>query len=34
MKIADLVKMSREEKENAGVLVQELKGSKLALLTV
>ena len=34
MKIADLVKMSKEDKEYAGVMVQELKGSKLALLTV
>ena len=34
MKIAAFASMSREDKESAGVVVQELKGSKLALLTV
>ncbi|MCR4791417.1 MAG: hypothetical protein K5871_01565 [Lachnospiraceae bacterium] len=34
MKVTELVKMSPEEKEEKGVLIQELKGSKLALLTV
>ena len=34
MKVTERVKMTPEEKEERGVLIQELKGSKLALLTV
>lgn len=34
LKIKELVSMSEEEKKEAGLLIQELKGSKLALLTV
>ncbi len=34
LKIADLVKMSEDEKKEKGLLIQELKASKLALLTV
>ena len=34
MKITELVRMSKEEKEERGLLIQELKGSKLALMTV
>ena len=34
MKITELAKMSVSEKEERGILIQELKGSKLALLTV
>ena len=34
MKITKLVSMSEEEKKECGLLIQELKGSKLALLTV
>lgn len=34
IKIKELVSMSEDEKKEAGLLIQELKGSKLALLTV
>ena len=34
LKIKELVSMSEDEKKEAGLLIQELKGSKLALLTV
>ena len=34
IKIKELVSMSEEEKKAAGLLIQELKGGKLALLTV
>ncbi len=34
LKIKELVSMSEDEKNEAGLLIQELKGSKLALLTV
>ncbi len=34
MKIRDLVKMNKEQKEEAGLFIQELKVGKLALLTV
>lgn len=34
MKVTELAKMSVSEKEERGILIQELKGSKLALLTV
>ena len=34
IKVKELVSMSEEEKKKAGLLIQELKGCKLALLTV
>ena len=34
LKIKDLVSMSEDDKKEAGLFIQELKGSKLALLTV
>ena len=34
IKVKELVSMSEEEKKKAGLLIQELKGGKLALLTV
>ena len=34
IKIKELVSMSEDEKNKAGLLIQELKGGKLALLTV
>lgn len=34
MKLSKLVNMSEDEKKECGLLIQELKGSKLALLTV
>ncbi|MBP5554487.1 MAG: hypothetical protein J6X94_06400 [Lachnospiraceae bacterium] len=34
IKVKELVLMSEEEKKRAGLLIQELKGGKLALLTV
>ncbi len=34
MKVKELVLMSEEDKKKAGLLIQELKGGKLALLTV
>ena len=34
LKVKELVAMSEDEKKEAGLLIQELKGSKLALLTV
>jgi hypothetical protein len=34
MKIAELASMDKDEKEERSILIQELKGSKLALLTV
>ena len=34
LKIKELVSMSEDEKNEEGLLIQELKGSKLALLTV
>ncbi len=34
LKIKELVAMSEEEKKEAGLFIQELKGGKLALLTV
>ena len=34
IKVTELVKMSEDEKKASGVMIQELKGSKLALMTV